>query len=155
MCHKPTPKIGILMRIAALSVVLLLSAPAVAADKPQNELVITITGGPHAGTFRPDATLLICLTVKARGSLGLGFKDFNAKDPKALVDGGMDALEAATSGTKVGNVRVAFADNKIYEASGTNVKLVREGKGGTMTFEGKVADAALKVVATCRDVEQM
>jgi hypothetical protein len=140
----------------ALLVLPVLSAVAAlqAAEPASKEVsTVVISNGPFAGTYTAEA---LCIHIKARDTLGAGWKDFS-KPPKGkwMSEGGIQIDYLSKPGPKSGTVILTMSDGSsakptAYNVSGLPVSLVRSGEGGQITFDGKLPDGVrVKITAVC------
>ena len=105
-----------------------------------------------AVTFPPKTTPL------AKKRYFATWKDFDARDAKAIAEAGINVLNPDDPGAMHGEVRIAFGDPDkkptLYNVA--QAPLTMKGKGAEITFQGKTKDGIqLRVTAKCSDVETM
>src|SRR5262249_52783202 len=140
-------------------------APVNARAQAVNTLEIVIGGGPHAGTYTPPGAQVICLHAKAAKQFSAAYKDFNARDAKRLSEAGITVVNPDETGTKRGEVRIAFGDPDkspaVYDVviprdSMGPLTLAKHDKGADLTFQGQTKDGIpLRVTAACVDIETL
>ena len=136
------------------------TAQTFAAPSAENSLEIVVGNGPHAGSYKPPADTVICLHAKKQKRYSVAWKDFNAHDPKAMAEAGMNVPNPDDAGAKQGEVRIAFGDPDkkptIYSVDRSPLSLTRTATGAHITFHGKTKEGIeLRVIAQCSDVEEM
>lgn len=139
---------------------LTLTAQAHATAPAENILEIVVGNGPHAGTYKPPADTVICLHAKTQKRYSAAWKDFNARDAKAIAEAGINVSNPDDTGAKHGEVRIAFGDPDkkptVYSVDQAPLTLTKTGKGAEITFQGKTKDGIqLRVTAKCSDIEEM
>ena len=134
-------------------------ATALAAPVP-NVLEVVIGAGTLAGSYTLPASEVICLHARKQKAYSVAWKDFNARDAKAIAEVGISVSNPDDAGAKFGDVRIAFGDPDrkptVYSVVHAPMTLTIKGKGAEIAFEGNAKDGTrLRVTAQCRDVEEM
>jgi len=129
-------------------------------EAPPNVLEVVIGNGPHAGTYKPPASEVICMHVKNDKRYTAAWKDFNAHDPKALAEVGINVSNPDDAGAKRGEVRIAFGDPAkkptVYSVDKVPVTFATKGKGSEIAFQGKTKEGIqVQVTSKCSDVEEL
>ena len=135
-------------------------AQTIAAASGENTFEIVVGNGPHAETYKPPADTVICLHAKKQKRYSAAWKDFNAHDPKAMAEAGINVSNPDDAGSKQGEVRIAFGDPDknptVYSVDQAPLTLTRTATGAKITFQGKSKEGIpLRVIAKCSDVEEM
>ena len=149
-----------LILFTTLAGILGTTAYALAAAQAENTLEVVIGNGPHAGTYNPPAENIICMHYKKEKRYFATWKDFDARDAKAIAEAGINVLNPDDPGAKHGEVRIAFGDPDkkptVYSVYQAPLTLTLKGNGAEITFQGKTKDGIqLRVTAKCSDVETM
>lgn len=137
--------------------------PPAAAQAP-NTFEIVISGGPHAGTYKPPVSEVICLHVKQR-QFSVAYKNFDATAPNALSEAGINIDNPDVTAAKAGEVRLSFGNPKknptIYDVlvprdSKGPITFTRSGKGADLTFQGQTKEGVqLHLMAKCLDIDEL
>jgi hypothetical protein len=142
-----------------LTLPVLAALSAVHAGTPaKNVTTVVVEDGPFAGTYIADDTA--CLRVKERETLGCGWKDFDPPKRKAMQEAGIGVDRPDAPGAKSGDVHVVLSDGSsqkptTYDMLGVPLTLTRNGRGGTIEFNGKTPDGVrLHMTAICVEVEE-
>jgi len=131
---------------------------------PDDVMVIVIANGPHAGTYKPPTEEIICMDAKKQKQFAASYKDFDAKDPKAVSEGGINILNPDEPGPKQGHALVAFGDPgkkpqvqysfSIFKDTTGQLTFTRSPKGADLSFQGKTPDGiAVRITAKCTDID--
>lgn len=147
---------------SALGVAALANAPA----PSENTLEIVIGNGPHAGTYKPSPSDVMCMHFKQQKQVTAVYKDFDASDLTKIGEAGMNITNPDETGPKRGDVLVAFGARDDKRASRYTVSipgdsagpitLTRNGKAADLAFQGRTKDGiSLRVTVKCLNVEEL
>ncbi len=131
-----------------------------AAPAPRNGITVVVSDGPYSGSYTAEDTG--CLHVKARNTLGCGWKEpANPTRSKRLEEAGIQVdTVSAGPGARTGDVVVKFLDGasgKIvdYSVSKVPLTLTRNGAVQQISFEGRTKDGVrMRVTGTLVEVEE-
>ncbi|MBA2685828.1 MAG: hypothetical protein H0U66_15185 [Gemmatimonadaceae bacterium] len=145
------------------SALILGGALSLAAARPHaapNPWTIVVGNGPYAGTYNAKASEVLCLNAKPQKFFAASFRDFEAKGPRALGDGGIKVDNPDVAGAKHGDLHVAFGDDKKrsieYDVYNVPISFTAKGKVMELSGAGKTKDGVLlKITATCNDITTM
>ncbi|MEO8879756.1 MAG: hypothetical protein ABI446_05120 [Gemmatimonadaceae bacterium] len=144
------------------SILIIAGAAALSAARSSaapDSLTFVIGNGPFAGTYHQDQPL--CFQTKQPKMLAATFKNFDAKGPKALAEGGIKLDNPDAPGAKTGDLIAGFGgDGKAavveYNVFSVPITITRSGKGATLVGEGKSKEGvAVRISATCSSIEQL
>jgi hypothetical protein len=135
-----------------------------ALEQPGNTMEIVIGGGPHAGTYKPPPTSIICMDAKKQNQFTAAYKDFNASDPKTLSEAVINISNPAETGPKQGDVLITFGDPdkkppmqytvSISRGNTGPLTFTRNGKGADVAFQGQTKDGiSLHFTARCTSID--
>ena len=124
-----------------------LGAAALAYAPPDNTLEIVIGGGPHAGTYKPPTSTIMCVHFKQQKQVTAVYKDFDASDLNKIGEAAINISNPDAAGPKRGEVLVAFGSRDDKRASRYSVSvpgdsagpitLIRNGKAADLAFQGR------------------
>lgn len=144
-------------------------------ESSPNVLEVVVGNGPHAGTYKPPASEVICMHVKKQRLYTAAWRNLllneqvNAlfgkttqgkNDTAVISEVGINVPNADGPGAKSGQVLVAFGDRDKkqieYKVDQAPLTLTIKGKGAEIAFQGKTKDGIqLRVTAACSDVEEL
>lgn len=130
-----------------------------------NTLEIVIGSGPHAGTYRPPTSPIICMDAKQR-QFTAAYKDFDAGDPKKLSEAVINIANPTDAGTKRGDVLISFGDPARKPVSQYTISIptdsagpltfTRNGKTADLSFRGRTKDGTpVQITARCSSIDAM
>jgi hypothetical protein len=145
---------------AALIVAGIASLSAARPHAAPNPWSVVVANGPFAGTYKANADDVMCFHYKTQKMLGASFKDFDAKGPRTLAQGGIKVDNPDAPGAKTGDLNVAFgSSNKLsvdYSVFNVPITVTAKGKGVDLSGAGKTKDGVqLRITASCAEVEQL
>ena len=125
-----------------------------------NPWTVVVGNGPYAGTYKAKADEVMCFHTKQPKMLASSFRDFDAKDARALGEGGIKVDDPDAPGPKKGDLHVAFGDDKkrsvVYDIYGAPVTVTTKGKGADISGAGKTKDGvSLRITANCAEIEML
>ena len=131
-----------------------------------NLLEFVIGNGPHAGTYKIQASEIMCMHFKQGKNIAAVFKDFDAKDVKKVGEAAINVANPDEAAPKRGDVLVAFGARGDKSATRYNVSIpgdsagpitiIRNGKGADLAFQGRTKDGiSLRVTAKCLELEEL
>jgi hypothetical protein len=142
-------------------------------ESSPNVLEVVVGNGPHAGTYKPPASEVICLHVKKQRVYGATWRylddQVNAmygktspskRDATMINEAAINVSNADEPGAKYGEVIIAFGDRDKkqirYTVDRVPLTLTIKGKGAEIAFQGKTKDGIqLRVTAACSEVDEM
>lgn len=153
-----------LFLVVAAASALGIAALAHASAESDNVLEIVIGGGPHAGTYKPPTSPIICMDAKQQKQFTAVYKDFDASDPKKLSEAAINIWNPAETGPRLGNVLITFGDPAkkppiqysvtISRDNPGGLTFTRNGKGADLAFQGRTKDGiSLSVTARCTSLD--
>ena len=125
-----------------------------------NPWTVVVGNGPFAGTYKAKADEVICMHTKSPKMLASSFRDFDAKDAKALGEGGIKVDDPDAPGAKKGDLHVAFGDDKkrsvTYDVYAVPITVTPKGKGAEISGAGKTKDGvSIRITASCAEIEML
>jgi hypothetical protein len=125
-----------------------------------NPWTVVVGNGPYAGTYKAKADEVMCLHTKSPKMLAASFRDFDAKDAKALGEGGIKVDDPDAPGPKKGDLHVAFGDDKkrsvVYDVFAVPITVTPKGKGMDISGTGKTKDGvSIRITASCAEIEML
>ena len=125
-----------------------------------NPWTVVVGNGPYAGTYKAKADEVMCLHTKQPKMLAASFRDFDAKDARALGEGGIKVDDPDAPGPKKGDLHVAFGDDKkrsvVYDVYAVPVTITPKGKGADISGAGKTKDGvSIRITANCAEIEML
>ena len=145
-------------------------------EAPPNVLEVVIGNGPHAGTYKPPESEVICMHAKKQRIYAATWRNLHeeinalfvpgaqgknkADDPKAMSEAAIKVSNPDDPAAKYGDVLVAFGDpakkHVEYNVYAAPLTLTIKGKGAEILFQGKTKDGIqLRVTGKCSEVDEM
>jgi len=151
------------MKQLVRSAIILTGAASLAAGRlpaVPNPWTVVIGNGPYAGTYKAKADEVMCLHTTQPKMLAASFRDFDAKDARALGEGGIKVDDPDAPGPKKGDLHVAFGDDKkrsvVYDVYAVPITVTKKGKGADISGAGKTKDGvAIHITASCAEIEML
>ncbi|HEV7702935.1 MAG TPA: hypothetical protein VGO46_01535 [Gemmatimonadaceae bacterium] len=136
------------------------SLAAARAHAVPNPWSIVVSNGPFAGTYKAKAEEVMCFHTKSPKMFASSFRDFDAKDAKALGEGGIKIDDPDAPGPKKGDLHVAFGDDKkrsaVYDVYNVPITYTPKGKGADISGTGKTKDGVtLHITVSCAEIEML
>ena len=159
------------MRYLISTVLTIVGASALPASRAQaqsNVLEVVVVNGPHAGTYKPPASEVMCVHYKKQQIYAATWRNLDEALSGTATPGKNPANEVTAAaikvsnpdapGAKFGELRIAFGhrDGKQaqYTVDETPLTLTIKGKGAEITSQGKTKDGIqIRVTAKCSEVE--
>lgn len=141
------------------------------AQTQSNILEIVVVNGPHAGTYKPPASDVMCVHYKQQRVYAATWANIENEakavsgsptqtknNANEISEGAVNISNPDAPGAKYGELLIAFGMGKKrirYTVDRAPLKLTIKGRGAEIASQGKTKDGIeLRVTARCSKVEQ-